>query len=250
MPGQPDALQQSASVYGIYGLGLWALLSAVPAGLSGGSFLGRLACGISAAALIFLHIGYGSFRLSTAASPVTDLGFRLVQANIPQREKWALQYRARNIMAHYQLSREDRPDWVRRVIWPEMAATIYLAEDSQARQVLAGAVPGWLAADRCAPRREAGIRGSYNSILALDEGGEIIGHYDKAHVVAVRRIYSIRIWLQIEKITDGVIGYRPGPGVRTVRLPGLPAMSLLVCYEVFPRVPRSTETIVQRLSST
>ena len=69
-------------------------------------FLGRLACGI-AAALIFLHIGYGSFRLSTAASPVTDVGFRLVQANIPQREKWALQYRARNIMAHYQLSRED-----------------------------------------------------------------------------------------------------------------------------------------------
>ena len=166
---------------------------------------------------------------------MTDVGFRLVQANIPQREKWALQYRARNIMAHYQLSREDRPDWVRHVIWPEMAATIYLAEDPQARQVLAGAVPQGGLLLTGAPRREAGIRGSHNSILVLDEAGEIVGHYDKAHLVPFGEYIPFASWLQIEKITDGVIGYRPGTGVRTVRLPGLPAMSLLVCYEViFP----------------
>ena len=232
----PDALLQSASIYGIYGLGLWALLSAaLPAGLSGGGFRGRLACGIAAATLIFLHIGYGSFRLSTAASPVTDVGFRLVQANIPQREKWALRYRARNILAYYQLSREDRPEWVRHVIWPEMAATLYLAEDTQARQVLAGAVPQGGLLLTGAPRREAGIQVSHNSILALDEAGEIVGHYDKAHLVPFGEYIPFASWLQIEKITDGVIGYRPGPGVQTVRLPGLPAMSLLVCYEViFP----------------
>ena len=57
--------------------------------------------------LIFLHIGYGSFRLNGGVT-----GDRLIPVGSGQYSgvKWALQYRARNIMAHYQLSREDRPD--------------------------------------------------------------------------------------------------------------------------------------------
>ena len=105
----------------------------------------------------------------------------------------------------------------------------------QARQVLAGAVPQGGLLLTGAPRRVPGVQGSHNSILALDEAGEIVGHYDKAHLVPFGEYIPFASWLPFEKITEGLIGYRPGPGVRTVRLPGLPAMSLLVCYEViFP----------------
>lgn len=231
-----DTLLQSASIYGIYGVGLGALLSAaLPAGLAGGGLRSRLTCLAAATALILFHWGYGAYRLDSAALQESNVGIRLVQANIPQREKWALKYRARNITAHYSLSREDRPAWVSHVIWPEMAATLYLEEDAQARRVLAGAVPKGGLLLTGAPRRAPGTRGSHNSILALNDAGEIIGHYDKAHLVPFGEYVPLATWLSIEKITDGAIGYRPGPGVRTLRLPGLPAVSLLVCYEViFP----------------
>jgi len=39
-------------------------------------------------------------------------------------------------------------------------------------------------------------------------------------------------FLPINKITEGVVEYRSGVGVRTLRLPAMPAVSLLVCYEV------------------
>ncbi|MEE2689653.1 MAG: apolipoprotein N-acyltransferase [Pseudomonadota bacterium] len=231
-----DPLLQSASIYGVYGVGLLALLSAMlPAGLAGGIGRRRIAFGIAAIALLGCHWGYGELRLTIEPPRNTGIGIRLVQANIPQREKWDTQYRERNIAAHYRLSRESRPDWIDHVIWPEMAATFYLDEDTQARKWLAGIVPSRGLLLTGAPRRERGVRGSFNSIFALDEKGKIVGHYDKAHLVPFGEYVPLASLLPVDKITEGAVGYRPGDGVKTLRLPGLPAVSLLVCYEViFP----------------
>ena len=109
-----DAILQSASVYGVYGVGLLALLSAaLPAGLADGGLWRRSAFAVTALAVIFLHWGFGTSRLSGEPLAASSIGIRLVQANIPQREKWDLRYRARNITAHYRLSQEDRPDWIK-----------------------------------------------------------------------------------------------------------------------------------------
>ena len=231
-----DPLLQSVSIYGVYGVGFVALLSAaLPAGLAGGVGKVRVASGIAAFTLIGVHWVYGELRLAVDAQPESGIGIRLVQANIPQREKWAFQYRERNISAHYRLSRENRPEWVKHIIWPEMAATFYLAEDMRARQVLSGAVPKGGLLLTGAPRRAKGVHGRFNSILALNETGEIVGYYDKAHLVPFGEYVPLASWLPVDKITEGTVGYRAGKGVKTLRLPGLPAVSLLVCYEViFP----------------
>ena len=233
-----DPLLQSASLYGIYGMGLFALVAAaLPAAAIGrGRPKGRLLILVAAAAIVVVHWGGGVLRLAVEPpSETPGVGIRLVQANIPQREKWARQYRSRNISAHYWLSLQDRPDWITHVIWPEMAATLYLANDASAREVLAKVVPKNGLLITGAPRRESGSARSFNSVLAMNVAGVIVDYYDKAHLVPFGEYVPLASVLPIEKITQGALGYRPGVGVRTMRLPGLPPVSLLVCYEViFP----------------
>lgn len=230
----PDPLVQSVSVYGIYGLGVIALLAAaLPAGVSHGSPRARIAVLVAAVLIVAVHWVGGVLRLADGSQAMAPgVGIRLVQANIPQREKWAIQFRSRNIGAHYKLSLQDRPNWITHVVWPEMATTFYLAEDAAARQALAKVVPTGGLLITGAPRREVNVNGSYNSILALDAVGRIAGHYDKAHLVPFGEYVPFSSILPIEKITQGAVGYQPGAGIQTKRLPGLPPISLLVCYEV------------------
>jgi apolipoprotein N-acyltransferase len=233
-----DPLLQSASLYGIYGMGLLALVAAAlpAAAIGGGRPRHRLLILVAAGAVVVVHWGGGVLRLAVEPPLETPgVGIRLVQANIPQREKWARRFQARNIGAHYRLSLQDRPDWITHVIWPEMAATIYLAQDAAARKVLAKVVPENGLLITGAPRREAGAAGSFNSVLAMNATGEIVDYYDKAHLVPFGEYVPLASVLPIKKITQGALGYRPGKGVRTMRLPGLPPVSLLVCYEIiFP----------------
>lgn len=232
-----DALLQSASLYGIYGVGLWALIAALlPAAVAGGSLAARLTSVGMAVVIIAGHWAYGANRSSDAVrDSFAGVGIRLVQANIPQREKWARQYRARNIKAHFDLSQQDRPDWITHIVWPEMAATFYLAEDATARRVLSRVIPQGGLLITGAPRHGAVAGRSHNSVLAMESSGNIVGHYDKSHLVPFGEYVPLASFLPIEKLTQGALGYAPGVGVRTLRLPGLPPVSLLVCYEIiFP----------------
>jgi apolipoprotein N-acyltransferase len=232
-----DPLLQSAAYYGIYGTGIVALVAAVlPAVAARGPSRQRWGAIGLTVSLIAGHWIAGEWRLPAGPmTTVADTGIRLVQANIPQREKWARQFRSRNIGLHYRLSLQDRPDWVTHVVWPEMAATLYLAEDEDARRALARVVPEGGLLLTGAPRREARGAPAHNAILALDTDGAIVGHYDKAHLVPFGEYVPLASLLPIEKITQGALGYAPGLGVRTLRLRGLPPASLLVCYEIiFP----------------
>ncbi|MED6309342.1 MAG: apolipoprotein N-acyltransferase, partial [Pseudomonadota bacterium] len=176
-----DPLLQSASLYGVYGMGIVVLLTAtLPGGLVSPVRWQRLVAILIPIVILGTHWAAGAYRLSgVKADADSGLGIRLVQANIPQREKWALRYRARNIAAHLRLSVENRPPWIQHVIWPEMAATLYLERDAKSREVGGGVVPPGGLLVTGAPRRNP-EGGAYNAILALDETGRISGHYNKA----------------------------------------------------------------------
>jgi len=236
----PDSLIQSASVIGIYGVSLLAVLSACLVAAFADSSRRRAAMAASlAGALLLAPWLWGAWRLSHAPEPGSDVqsgvGLRLVQAGIPQREKWRRELRARNFRRYLELSTHDRPDWITHVIWPENAATFFVEEEPDLRRTIAAVLPPGGVLLTGAPRRAQGPLRIWNSLFAVDAAGTVVGRYDKSHLVPFGEYVPLRDWLPIDKIAYGAIDYSPGPGPRTLRLAGTPPFSPLICYEaIFP----------------
>ena len=239
-----DAAVQPAALFGTFGLGLVTVFVAALPSILGEETLGvRRAIGLvggGAAAIIFLWAG-GAVRLGEASDAmVPDVRLRLVQPNIPQHLKWRPELRDPNLVKQVQLSREPDPEGRRptHVIWPETSATFFVTEDRERRALLAKAAPADGLVIVGAPRRS--LRGQpyqvWNSLLALNPQGRIVGSYDKTHLVPFGEYIPLRsVFASIPKITEGRQDFSPGSGVTTLRLPGLPPVSPLICYEViFP----------------
>ena len=235
-----DAMAQAASVFGMYGVTVLALTSAtLVAGLAGGSPGRRLtALGVAIALPLAAWAG-GTVRLAGAPEPgadsVPDVGLRIVQANIPQKEKWSGGLIKRNFSRHLELSVQERPDWITHVIWPETAAVLDLTRyPDWAKAAGQAAPPGGLLLTGT-PRRAADPPRVWNSMVALDEKGNIVGAFDKFHLVPFGEYMPFRSVLPFDKITHGTLDFSAGPGPGAVQLRGLPAVGPLICYEaVFP----------------
>ncbi len=240
-----EALSQSVALVGVYGIGLLVLVNGLlPALVVAGAGTRPLLRAGLAAAVAFPLVAYigGSVRLFLApdfTAQQTDEsrpGLRMVQGNIPQREKWARDFRLRNFQTFLSESAVDRPDWVTAVLWPETAAAFMIAEQPDMLTAAGGfAAPrdGYLITG--APRREDDPYRLYNAMLALDSDGAIRAAYDKAHLVPFGEYVPLGAYMPFGKVTVGAVDFSPGPGPRTIRLPGLPGFSPLICYEViFP----------------
>ena len=241
---------QTASVVGIYGLSLLTLLVAgLPAALGWAEVPRRTAWAALAGGLV-LFIGLaaaGSWRLAGASDAmVPNVHLRLVQANIDQGQKWAPEVREDNFHRHLALSLAKPPPSSSGrptvVIWPETATTFFLTQDPQHRLTAATAAPSGGLLLTGAPRAAREANGStrfWNSMVAVDDAGRLAAIYDKSHLVPFGEYFPGRnllpSWLPITAIAAGGTDFTAGPGPQTLRLPGLPPVSPLICYEViFP----------------
>ncbi len=236
-----DALMQSAAFAGTYGMSFAAVLSAsLLAALALRQGKTRLGAALAAVLILALPWLAGALRLADAPAPSEEArqgaGMRIVQAAIPQREKWDGDKREKNFLLNLRLSVENRPDWVKHVIWGENAATFFVEEQPVYREAMARAIPPGGLLITGAPRRaaEPPLR-IWNSVVAVDARGAVVGHYDKSHLVPFGEYVPLRRYLPIEKVAHGAVDYSAGDGPRTLRLDGLPPVSALICYEaIFP----------------
>jgi apolipoprotein N-acyltransferase len=185
------------------------------------------------------------------------LRYTLVQPHIPQSEindgsKFEEQFA--------RLTRLTAPgqNQSRIVLWPESAVPDYLEEGYPDRyyfQMTAGGDPV-LARKRIGKvigpqstlltgvvNLDIGVRpdgipaavSARNSVMAIDGAGDIVGGYDKAHLVPYGEYLPLRPILEplgLSRLVAGSIDYLPGPGPRTLDLGEHGRAGVMICYEI------------------
>lgn len=239
-----DQMLQLASVLGVYGLSFLTVAAlAMPATLGEGKKWRRDASVAVLGAVVALAatFGFGAARLASAPALGSDVDpavvLRVVQPNVEQVNKWDRARHEANFVHHLELSKAPGHDKVTAIIWPETAATFFLPEQKAALEMVAEAVPknGLLLAG--SPRRGivGGERHLWNSLIAIDGRGAVVGTFDKFHLVPLGEYVPLKDYLPLTKVVQGASDYSAGPGPRSVRFGTLPLASPLICYEViFP----------------
>lgn len=242
--GSAPSMQQSAALYGIWGLSFTTVLAAtLPAVLGWARARTAWAATGSAILLVALLWGGGAWRLSVAPEPgtqvVDDVYLRLVQAGIPQHLKWKDGLRIEHVRKHLRLSRRDGFASRTHVIWPETAVPFLVAPGDDLAVQLSRAVPQGGTLLTGAPRASEGPDGTrrfHNSLIVLDGAGRELSVYDKSHLVPFGEYVPLRDYNPFPRLVAGRSDFVAGPGPQTLQVPGAPSVSPLICYEaIFPQ---------------
>lgn len=230
MPGLAGLVfMQPAAWVGTHGLTLCVvLLACTPA-------LGRRAS-IGAACALVLWAAAGYARLQIPAGPAPDLTAVIVQGNVPEtehRDHWQDREWTNRIFDRFlALTRQGVAQAAGRpamVVWPETASPYWLEQDKGARLAVAEAAGPAVATLAGTPRMDKEGH-PHNSLVAVMPDGGIGGFYDKFHLVPYGEYFPSYLPIQL-----GEQGWAPGPGLKTLHIPGLPPIGPLICYEAaFP----------------
>lgn len=206
----------------------------------------KLLIKVSIVLLVFISVFiYGRVQLSQKTAARIKVG--LVQANVPQEEKWDPAFKYLILEKYQALTRLvslERPDII---IWPETAVPGYLVDESEALDYVVSLA------------REVGIPlliGSpflnnnsevYNSAFLVSGKGKILTRYDKMHLVPFGEYIPLgRIFSFAAKIDRRLAGdhFSRGRDYTIFKMPSgghRPGVSfgVLICFEdIFPGLVR------------
>ena len=163
----------------------------------------------------------------------------IVQPNIPEDVGADPKQQFANLVKHLRLSGQPDPKHPRLILWPEGALTSFVEDEPWARQQLAAILgpQDILAAggDGLIYDRPGHLSGARNAIFLINARAEIVGRYDKAHLVPGGEYLPLRSLLSIiglNRLVPGDLDFLPGPGPRTLNAPGFGKMGGIICYEV------------------
>jgi apolipoprotein N-acyltransferase len=195
----------------------------------------------------------GQARLALASQAmVPGVKIRIVQPSVPQREKWRPENQQRIFLDHMALSaanaagEADNLAGITHVIWPEAAMPFLPLDYPDVRAAIGRLLPpnsylitGALRTEP-APPGSARPRRVFNSLLVFGQGGSLVTLYDKIHLVPFGEYLPLQRQLEavgLEQLTRLRGGFATGVTPRPLlRVPGLPAVVPLICYEaIFPR---------------
>lgn len=209
---------------------------------------------IAGGALVLLiaaaSIPYGVHKVAPP-SPGTPL-LLVVQPNLAEEARPTDDYAETNFQAIARLSGRPDPNHRRLLLWPEGAIRFPL-EDGYPKYVYYE-----LGSALMARVRIAALLGDYDAVLtgfqadSFNKASEdmvaatnsigLIGadthllyRYDKAHLVPYGE-YLPSPWLLealgLSRLVPGNVDFLPGPGPRTMPIPGFGKVGMLICYEV------------------
>jgi apolipoprotein N-acyltransferase len=237
---------QAAAWIGAYGLNFLTLVWMALPGWLLLSRDSRRAKTLYACAVLLSFIAcfaFGAQRLKAHPDSLrSDIAARLVQANIPQDEKWDADKESENLRRHLALSwPQPVNDHVTTlVIWPETSLSDFVTDVPEARQAIANVlsyykgpvylISGYL---RHSEMPDGSAR-YYNSLAVFDRGMNLLTAYNKSHLVPFGEYIPFQKYLPLKPFVE-FSGFTPGNGPQTYDLPGVGALGMSICYElIFP----------------
>ncbi len=241
--GFSDWSLQLASLIGAYGMTWLAVLLGSSWAALSESRKGTLFV-TAVFGLFALGMGWGAWRLHEADQIpeneryVPGVMLRLVQANISQPHKWDPQLQLQGVRQQVRLTRTPGIDKVTHVIWSETAVPYAIEAGSPLVHELGSAIPAGKILITGGLRVEGEDRHYqiWNSMVAVDHNGTMVGSYDKSKLVPFGEFLPFRRFIPKAWLTPvGDMDFSWGSGMKTETWPGLPPLSPLICYEViFP----------------
>jgi apolipoprotein N-acyltransferase len=249
--GGNDYTMQSASIVGLYGLTLLALvIFAAPAtfGMANTSRQ-RWRLPIFALTLLALMFGFGAWRLQTTKVEMhANVKIRIMQPNLGQRAKHRMS--GQDVLKHY-LGLSDRASTpgtsgvsdVTHLVWPESPFPFLLAREPQALSQISGLLkPNTILITGAARSEDAGGNARaaryFNSIHVVGPDGVILDSYDKVHLVPFGEYLPFKeIFgkIGLKQFIEIPGGFESGARRKPLIVKGLPATVPLICYEaIFP----------------
>lgn len=179
---------------------------------------------------------YGAVKLKEPLPPPA-IRVGIVQGNIRQDLKWKEAYRRETLTIHRELTLKLAKASPQMVIWPETAFPESFPKGELSEEVRETAREARSYLLFGAVREEGGRY--YNSAFLLSPEGEVLGHYDKLHLVPFGEFIPLREYLeplfgQLASLGD----LTPGQQMALFRLPQ-GDFAVLICFEViFPELSR------------
>jgi len=194
--------------------------------------------------LVFLIYGYVKINhvdREVIQSPSLKVG--LVQGNIDQSIKWNESFQLETLKIYRKLSMkvaEDKPDLI---IWPETATPFFFQEVKE-YQPIVFEIPektnAFLLFGTPFYKIERGKVDYYNSAFLVSPSKELIGKYDKIHLVPFGEYVPLRklLFFIESSIGEGIGNFKPGKEIVHLPLPQ-GKFGVLICFEIiFPDLCR------------
>lgn len=240
-------VDQVARYIGVYGLSALAVIA-------GGGLLalaqrrwhvaGPVLAGLGALAILGHVEIHGQSNSPTTAITV-------VQPNINQNEKYDPAQERANFAKLVRFTGPSSPTRPRLIFWPEAATPAWLDMEPEWRDRLAGllgphdllmtgGVKVYFDKKSQGLYTDRTLIGANNSAWVVTPDGRLIGRYDKAHLVPYGEYLPMRSILKplgLSRLVPGDTDFWPGPGPRSLALPGSgqrPSlkMAVQICYEI------------------
>lgn len=263
--GSTPLTAQAAAFVGLHGLTVVAiLLAAAPATLTDKQPARRYPKPTLFACLAFaaLMLG-GGIRISAPATSLEPgVRLRIMQPNLPQDVKFRPEEMEKILTKYLSLSDTAMSPLnsgiadVTHLIWPESPFPVVLTRDPKHIQKIAAFLPESSTLVTGAIRTENPAEGSrqvlyMNSIYVVDANGNLVDSYDKVHLVPFGEYLPFQTLLEYLRLRQFVQipgGFTPGERRGLLRVPGLPMVAPLICYEaIFPGAVASASVRPQLL---
>jgi apolipoprotein N-acyltransferase len=189
--------------------------------------------------MVYGYVKMGTIDRQMLQQPSLKVG--LIQGNIDQSLKWDESFQKETLKLYERLSlkvAEQHPDLI---IWPETAAPFFFQEATEYQPMIfdiPNKTNAYLLFGSPSYKIEKRKVSHYNSAYLASPSKEIIGKYDKIHLVPYGEYVPLGDLLPLGSLGEGIGNFKSGKVIYNFSLPQ-GKFGVLICFEIiFPDLCR------------